>query len=214
MVIPTATTLQLLVNKLKYGGNISCSSRNHTFPDPEQFWHLSVFGSDKGWSSPFKVDTGSISTRAPVFEHRAQAKYPGPIINVHPEDWDGTSIQTIINIVQNSNSNTKTSAKTVPVPRQYLHLLCSCCFTLFTSTTISAEITPTAPPEKDATIGSTWLHSHRKNKKHINLTSMKSARVLMPLILISKLKNFCNLNIQILKNAPRSSLVYNHQTLD
>lgn len=45
-----------------------------------------------------------------------------------------------------------------PVPRQYLHLLCSCCFTLFISTTIKAEITPTAPPENEATIGSTWLH--------------------------------------------------------
>lgn len=43
----------------------------------------------------------------------------------------------------------------VPVPRQYLHLLCSCCFTLFISTTINDEITPTAPPENDATMGST-----------------------------------------------------------
>ena len=42
-----------------------------------------------------------------------------------------------------------------PVPRQYLHLFCSCCFTLFISTTINAEITPTAPPENDATMGST-----------------------------------------------------------
>jgi len=35
----------------------------------------------------------------------------------------------------------------LPVPRQFLHLFCSCCFTLFISTTINAEITPTAPPE-------------------------------------------------------------------
>lgn len=45
--------------------------------------------------------------------------------------------------------------KFIPVPRQYLHLLCSCCFTLFISTIINAEITPTAPPENDATMGST-----------------------------------------------------------
>lgn len=45
----------------------------------------------------------------------------------------------------------------LPVPRQYLHLLCSCCLTLFISTTIKADITPTAPPEKDATMGSTSL---------------------------------------------------------
>lgn len=46
-----------------------------------------------------------------------------------------------------------------PVPLQYLHLLFSCCSTLLASIIIRAEITPTAPPEKDATMGSTWLHS-------------------------------------------------------
>jgi hypothetical protein len=51
----------------------------------------------------------------------------------------------------------KVLEENVPVPKQYLHRLSSCCLTLFISTTIRAEITPTAPPEKDATMGSTWL---------------------------------------------------------
>uniref|UniRef100_A0A7C9D3Q1 Uncharacterized protein n=1 Tax=Opuntia streptacantha TaxID=393608 RepID=A0A7C9D3Q1_OPUST len=42
-----------------------------------------------------------------------------------------------------------------PDPWQYLHLFFSCCSTLLTSISIKAEITPTAPPEKDATMGST-----------------------------------------------------------
>lgn len=45
----------------------------------------------------------------------------------------------------------------IPVPLQYLHLFFSCCSTLLASINIKAEITPTAPPEKDATMGSTWL---------------------------------------------------------
>ena len=49
----------------------------------------------------------------------------------------------------------KVLEENLPVPKQYLHRLCSCCLTLFISTTIRAEITPTAPPEKDATMGST-----------------------------------------------------------
>lgn len=52
----------------------------------------------------------------------------------------------------------------LPVPRQYLHLLCSCCLTLLISTTINADITPTAPPEKEATIGSTSLSSSYEKK--------------------------------------------------
>ena len=47
-----------------------------------------------------------------------------------------------------------------PVPWQYLHRWCSCCFTLLSSTIMRAVMTPTAPPEKDATIGSTSLHPH------------------------------------------------------
>lgn len=43
----------------------------------------------------------------------------------------------------------------IPVPWQYLHLLFSCCSTLLASSNIKAAMTPTAPPEKDATIGST-----------------------------------------------------------
>lgn len=53
----------------------------------------------------------------------------------------------------------------LPVPRQYLHLFFSCCLTLLTSISIKVEMTPTAPPEKDATIGSTWLHYRTKKKK-------------------------------------------------
>ena len=55
----------------------------HTFPDPEQFEHLSVFGADKGWSPPLTVETGSIRTRAPVFEQRAQARYPAFTISMY-----------------------------------------------------------------------------------------------------------------------------------
>lgn len=47
-----------------------------TFPAPEQFGHLSVLGADKGWSPSLNVETGSVSTRAPVLEQRAQARYP------------------------------------------------------------------------------------------------------------------------------------------
>lgn len=50
----------------------------------------------------------------------------------------------------------------VPLPWQYLHLFFSCCLTLLASINIKAEMTPTAPPEKDATIGSTWLKSEIK----------------------------------------------------
>jgi hypothetical protein len=45
--------------------------------------------------------------------------------------------------------------KNSPVFEQYLHRLFSCYFTLFISTAISAKITPTDPPEKDDTMGST-----------------------------------------------------------
>lgn len=50
-----------------------------TFPAPEQFEHLSVLGGDRGWSPPSMVDTASASTRVPVLEHRAQARYPTKI---------------------------------------------------------------------------------------------------------------------------------------
>ena len=50
--------------------------RNITFPAPEQFEHLSVLGGDRGSSPPFTIATGSIRTRAPVLEQRAQARYP------------------------------------------------------------------------------------------------------------------------------------------
>ena len=49
-----------------------------TFPDPEQFGHLSVLGADKGWSPLLTVET-SVRTSAPVLEHRAQARYPAYI---------------------------------------------------------------------------------------------------------------------------------------
>lgn len=52
------------------------STRCPTFPDPEQFGHLSVLGADRGWSPPMTVETGSIRTSDPVLEHRAQARYP------------------------------------------------------------------------------------------------------------------------------------------
>lgn len=48
------------------------------------------------------------------------------------------------------------------MPLQYLHLFFSCCSTLLTSININADITPTAPPEKEATMGSTWLNHSRK----------------------------------------------------
>ena len=47
-----------------------------TFPDPEQFEHLSVLGGDRGRSPPLTVDTGSVRTNAPVLEQRAHARYP------------------------------------------------------------------------------------------------------------------------------------------
>jgi len=43
----------------------------------------------------------------------------------------------------------------LPVPLQYLHLFFSCRSTLLASINIRVDMTPTAPPEKDATIGST-----------------------------------------------------------
>lgn len=45
----------------------------------------------------------------------------------------------------------------IPLPWQYLHSFFSCWTTLLASISMSAEMTPTAPPEKDATMGSTWL---------------------------------------------------------
>lgn len=51
-------------------------SPKQTFPDPEQFEHLSVFGGERGWSPPLNVETGSIRTRDPVFVQRAHARYP------------------------------------------------------------------------------------------------------------------------------------------
>lgn len=56
--------------------------RSHTFPEPEQFEHLSVLGVDKGRSPPLFVETGSIRTSDPVLEQRAQARYPAFTINV------------------------------------------------------------------------------------------------------------------------------------
>lgn len=53
-----------------------------TFPEPEQFGHLSVFGADKGWSPSLNVETGSVSTRAPVLEQRAHARYPTRHMNI------------------------------------------------------------------------------------------------------------------------------------
>ena len=53
--------------------------RNITFPAPEQFEHLSVLGGDRGSSPPFTIATGSIRTRAPVLEQRAQARYPASV---------------------------------------------------------------------------------------------------------------------------------------
>lgn len=54
-----------------------------TFPEPEQLGHLSVLGGDRGLSAPLIVETGSIRTRAPVLEHRAQARYPAYTFSNH-----------------------------------------------------------------------------------------------------------------------------------
>lgn len=70
-----ACTKLINISKKKYKNqNFRCP----TFPDPEQFEHLSVLGGDRGWSLPLIVDTGSIRTNAPVLEQRAQARYPAP----------------------------------------------------------------------------------------------------------------------------------------
>lgn len=56
--------------------SIELSKWYQTFPDPEQFEHLSVLGVDNGWSPPLTVETVATRTSDPVLEQRAQARYP------------------------------------------------------------------------------------------------------------------------------------------
>ena len=49
-----------------------------------------------------------------------------------------------------------------PVPLQYTQRALAFILTLFTSTNKSIVMTPTAPPVKDATMGSTWAAQHSR----------------------------------------------------
>lgn len=51
-----------------------------TFPAPEQFWHLSVLGTRKGWSVALDSEMGLMLKHTPLAEQRAQAKYPVYVI--------------------------------------------------------------------------------------------------------------------------------------
>lgn len=69
--------------------NLEPINLNHTltFPEPEQLGHLSVLGGGRGLSVLLIVETGSIRTRAPVLEHRAQARYPAHIFSNHHKTY-------------------------------------------------------------------------------------------------------------------------------
>lgn len=71
--------------------------------------------------------------------------------------FDRQNMSSIKIVTYQMNVLIKKFINTIPVPWQYLHLFFSCCSTLLASINIRAEMTPTAPPEKDATMGSTWL---------------------------------------------------------